>query len=477
MEASGGLPRPALTGTATAEVVVVGGGIAGMCTAWELTRAGHDVMLLDAGRIMSGVTGHTTAKLTAQHTLIYHRLEPETALFYAQAQTDALKHVAAQPIECELERLPAYTYSSNLDEIKQEAEAARKAGLPASYETSVPLPGASGAAVKVEGQAQFHPLRYLRGLAADLPRIHENTRVVDIDGRTVKTEQGATVQAEVVVVATHFPILDRVALVPRLSPRRELVLAAPIDKSLDPQGMYITRDEGMRSVRTAPYGDKRLLIVTGEIYPPGAPGVRQRIATLANWAGERFGVTEFPYAWSAQDYETSDGVPYVGRFPGMGDNVFVATGFGGWGMTNGVAAGRLIASLVAGEPLPWANIFDPRRITLKEAVTGVARNVAATARHFIGDRVETQRAEALSDIAPGEGRVLMVDGERLAIYRDPQGGLRAVEGTCTHMGCVVGFNDAEATWDCPCHGSRFDLDGSIVSGPALKPLTPHQVSE
>ena len=479
LDTSTGEPYPPLAGTAKADVAVIGGGVAGVCCAWELSRAGRDVILLEAGRLLSGVTGHTTAKLTAQHTLLYHRLSRETARLYAQAQTDAIEHVAAQKIECDLEFLPAYAYSSDVDEIRKEAEAEEAAGLAASFVTEVPLPGASGrAAVKVEGQAQFHPLRYLRALAADVPRIHENSRVVDIDGGTVKTDGGATVNADVVVVATHFPILDKVALVPRLSVRRDPVIAAPIPSSLDPQGMFITREEGLRSVRTAPFESGRLLIVTGETYAPGEPGVRQRITTLASWASERFGVTEFPYVWSAHDFNTADGVPFIGHFPGFGDNVFVATGFGGWGMTNGVAAGRLIASLVDGEPLPWAKIFDPKRLNLKESITGVMRNAANAVGHLLGDRTQTPRLQLLEeDVPPGEGRVLMVDERRIAIYHDPRGGFRAVSATCTHLGCVVGFNDAEATWDCPCHGSRFALDGSIISGPALKPLAPEQLPE
>lgn len=484
---------PRLTGGLDIDVAVIGGGIAGVCSAWEIARTGRSVAVLEANRLLSGVTGHTTAKLTSQHTLIYDRIRSslggQAARLYAQAQQDALRHVrdtvSELAIDCDLETRPAYTYSGDLVEIQAEVAAAAEAGLPAAFVTETGLPFPVRAAIRVEDQAQFHPLRYLHALTNDLlhrgGQIFEGARVTELEPGTpcrLSTESGAVVRAGSVVVATHFPIFDKVSLVARLVPRRELVVAAPIPSSADPAGMYITQQDNTRSVRTAPYRDgQRLLIVTGEIYRPGAAGVSQRLTRLAEWTRKHFGVSELAFRWSAQDNETADGIPYVGRFPGLGDNVFVVAGFGGWGMSNGVAAGRMIAAELERQPMPWAGIFDPSRVHLRAEGGDVFRNAVAVTRHFIGDRVRVRRAEVISDIEPGTGQVLQIEGDRVAIYRDREGVAHAVSAVCTHLGCLVGFNDAESTWDCPCHGSRYGVDGRVISGPAVEPLAPHELPQ
>lgn len=484
---------PRLTDGLDIDVAVIGGGIAGICCAWEIARSGRSVAVLEARGVLSGVTGHTTAKLTAQHTLVYDRIRSslggQAARLYAQAQQDAIRHVrdnvAALSIDCDLETLPAYTYSNDIVEIQAEVAAATEAGLPATFVTETGLPFRVRSAIRVEDQAQFHPLRYLRGLTDDLVnlggQIYEDVRVTDLEPGTpclLTTESGWVLRAGSVVVATHYPIFDRVSLVARLVPRRELVVAAPIPHDLDPQGMYITRQDNTRSVRTAPYRDgQRLLIITGEVHRPGAGGVEERFTRLADWANQHFGVRELAYRWSAQDNETADDVPYVGRFPGMGDNVFVVAGFGGWGMSNGVAAGRMIAAELGNDPMPWAGIFDPSRVHLRAEGGDLFKNAVTVTKHFVGDRVHVKRAEVLSDIEPGTGQVLQIDGDRVAIYRDTEGVAHAVSAVCTHLGCLVGYNDAESTWDCPCHGSRYDIHGRVISGPTVKPLAPHELPQ
>ena len=478
---------PALTDDLDADVAVVGAGIAGVCAAWELIRAGRRVVVLEADRILAATTGHTTAKLTAQHGLIYEHLRswygPETTRHYAQSQSAAVRHVidtaAALGVDCELERLPAYTYVTDADRIGQvraEADAAQQAGLPAEAVTDTGLPFAV-AAVRLDDQAQFHPRRYLLALAEDLTRrggrIFERTRVTGLDDGEpcrLTTELGATIQARDVVVATHYPIFDRALLFSRLRPRRELVVCGVADPGQDPAGMYITSEQNTRSVRTAPYPDgQRLLIITGEIHEPGAPGVLERRDRLAAWAREEFGVLDIAYSWSAQDNSTTDRIPYIGRFHPGTEHVYVATGFGGWGMSNGVLAGQLLAALIAGEPPPWGRIYDPRRLHPVVEAGSFLKSNAAVARHFVTDRLRAAATtpEALS---PGEGAVMRVQGEQLAVHRDDFGRLHALSAICSHLGCVVGFNDAERTWDCPCHGSRFAADGAVLHGPATQSL-------
>jgi glycine/D-amino acid oxidase-like deaminating enzyme/nitrite reductase/ring-hydroxylating ferredoxin subunit len=490
MDTTGSTSYPALSGDLEVDVAVVGAGIAGMCTAWELARSGRSVAVLEADRIVAGTTGYTTAKVTAQHTLIYAHLRSalgaETARLYAQSQQGAVEHLVATvgelAIDCDLERAPAYTYVTSPDQVPQiraEVDAAQQAGLPASAVTETGLPFRIAAAIRVDEQAQFHPRRYLLALAEDLTRrggqIFERTRVVDLDeGEPCRltTENDATITARDVVVATHYPVFDRALLFSRLTPNREVVVAAPIEASQDPAGMYITQEENSRSVRTSPYRDgQRLLIVTGEHFTPGTPGVQDRFATLERWMRKHFSVDGIAYRWSAQDNSTPDKVPFIGRFHPGAAHTFVATGFRGWGMSNGILASRLLSSLLTGEEPPWARIYDPRRIhPTVEASTFLKAN-AAVARHFVGDRIRPpSHADSVDEIKAGSGAIIRHRGRRYAVHRDENGDLHSVSATCTHLGCTVVFNDAEHSWDCPCHGSRFTPDGTVIHGPATTPL-------
>ncbi|HET8684392.1 MAG TPA: FAD-dependent oxidoreductase [Micromonosporaceae bacterium] len=484
---------PSLSGETKVDVAVVGGGIAGLSAAWEVSGTGRSVAVLEADRIVAGTTGYTTAKLTVQHGLIYEHLRATygatAAQLYAQSQTDAVEHVvntaAELGIDCDLERRPAYTYvtsNGRVGEIEAEVDAARHAGLPASSATGTGLPFPVAAAIRVDGQAQFHPRRYLLALAGELVRrggrIYERTRIVDLDEGEpcrLRAESGATVTARDVVVATHYPVFDRALLFARLAPRRELVVAGAIPAGADPDGMYLTSDPETRSVRTAPYGNgQRLLIITGEPFQPGTPDIAKRLRRLADWTGDHFGVPTLAYHWAAQDTMTADRVPYVGPFHLGARHVYVATGFNAWGMSSGVMAGRLLAALVDGGRPEWAGLYDPRRIHPVAEAGGFLRANLAVARRFIGDRLRRSGPRSVREVPPGSGAVVRHHGQRYAVHRDDRGQLHAVSATCTHLGCVVAFNDAERTWDCPCHGSRFSPDGAVLHGPATKPLEPRE---
>ena len=540
-----------LSGEVETDVAIVGGGIAGLCTAWELAGQGHRVMVLEAGRIIAGVTGHTTAKVSALHTTIYARLAKsageEAARLYAESQQDAIEHAertaAELGIDCEWERRPAFTYVTSdegVDQVRAEAEAAVRAGLPASFVTGTDLPFPVAGAVRVEDQAQFHPRRYLLGLVdAIIERggtIHEQTRVrrlVEGDPCRLTTDGGGTVRARAVVVATHYPVFDRALLFARLTPHRELVIAAALPAGEDPHGMYITPQENTRSVRTAPYtsgrrllivtgesftpgaggrittryerltawarerfdiddvayqwaaqdnhttdrlpftGGRRLLIVTGESFTPGAGGhITARYERLTRWARERFGIDDIAYRWAAQDNHTTDRLPFTGLLHPGARNVYVTAGYGGWGMTNAIMSARLLADLISGRSSRWAGLYDPRRLNVRREAGPLVKTQAHVARHFIGDRVRGRCGGSSPDLPPGTGAVVRVAGEHRAVYRDENGELHALSATCTHLGCLVAFNDAERAWECPCHGSRFAIDGSILQGPANRPLEP-----
>ncbi|MDF9816410.1 FAD-dependent oxidoreductase [Streptomyces sp. SPB162] len=490
MATSGATSYPALEGDLDVDVAVVGGGIAGLSAAWELVRAGRTVALLEADRIAAGVTGYTTAKVSALHTLAYDRLSKsrgrDAARQYAASQQAAVEGVAEIAAElgvrCDLERVSAYTYATDpksVEALRAEARAASDAGLPAVFVQDTELPFDVSGAVRVDHQAQFHPRAYLLALAEDLRArggtILERTRVTGLSEGSpceVTTESGHTVTARDVVVATHYPIFDRALLFTRLSARRELVVAAPISAELAPTGMYITEEDGKRSVRSAPLDEgRRLLIVTGESFTPGTGDAREGFARLDAWMHERFAVEETAYRWAAQDNDSTDHVPFVGPLHVGSKHTYVATGFGGWGMSSGVMSGRLLADLITGGESPWAGLYDPRRLasTLKEA-PALVRQQVDVAKHFVGDRLRPTHVGSVEEIPPADGAIVRVKGRRCAVYRDPEGTVRAVSARCTHLGCLVAFNAAETTWECPCHGSRFGVDGTVLQGPAVHPL-------
>ncbi|OEJ61826.1 [Fe-S]-binding protein [Streptomyces agglomeratus] len=495
MATAPGTGFPALDTDLTADVAVVGGGIAGLCTAWELVGAGLDVVLLEADRIAAGVSGYTTGKLTALHGLGYARLEAthgaDSAALYALSQQEAVDRVAALcaelGIDADLESTAACTYLEDpgrTDELRQEALAARRAGLDASFVSGTELPFPVAGGVRAEGQRQFHPRKFLLALAERITaaggRVHERTRVTGLRDGTrcrLSTERGFTVEARDAVIATHYPVFDHTFLFTRLKPRRELVIAAPVPSGDAPRDMYMSPADRVRSVRSAPYDEgRRLLVVTGETFEPGAGGVRERFARLDRWARERmpgFDGTDRVYRWAAQDNDSSDHLPYVGYAHAGTQHVFVATGFGGWGMSNGVMAGRLLTAHIVGGPRPaWTDLYDPRRLPQVRETAELAHFQAAVARHFVGDRLHTAHADSVDEVPPGGGAVVRLEGHLCAVYRDESGGTRVVSARCTHLGCLVRFNDAEKVWECPCHGSRFGADGTVLHGPATRPLEP-----
>ncbi|MEU6848287.1 FAD-dependent oxidoreductase [Streptomyces sp. NPDC046716] len=491
IDSAPGTPHPPLDRDVTVDVAVIGGGVAGLSTAWELTRAGLSVAVLEAGRIAEGVTGHTSAKLSALQSLVYSRLRhvhgTEGARLYARSQTEAIEHVAEVAellgVDCEWEHRDAYTYARSphrVAELRAEAAAAREAGLAASFVTETDLPFPVAGAVRATGQAQFHPRKYLLALADDLRAqgalVHEHTSVFGLqeDGACqVTAETGAQVTARDVVVATHYPVFDRALLFTRLTPRREIVIAAPLPVELAPSGMYITPEEDTRSVRTAPYEDgKRLLIVVGEKFTPGTGDPAVRFDRLLKWTAAHFPDAEPRYAWATQDTFPCDSAPLVGLLHPTARHTYVATGFGGWGMSGGIMAGSLLTALITGsEPPPWKDLYTPRRVrSVLRAAPRFLRNQADVAHHFVGDRVRPSTVTSVDRLPRDSGAIVRLDGRRSAVYRDVDGKLHALSARCTHMGCLVAFNSAERAWECPCHGSRFDTDGQVVQGPATREL-------
>jgi len=471
-----------------ADVAVIGGGIVGITTALLLTEAGVRVALVEADRLVHGVTGHTSAKVTSQHGLIYDRLQSRFGIdgsrTYGEANETALgwiaERVEREGIECDFRRRAAYVYATSPSErsrIESEAEAAAAAGLPARMTDAVPLPFAVAGAVRFDDQAEFHVRRYLLALVAALTaggcRIFEDSRAVEVDshGRpaVVKTAGGRVV-ADQVVVATHYPFLDRSLAFARVHAERSYAILCRI-AGAPPDGMLISAGSPTRSVRAVPADGEELLLVGGEGHRTGTGGdTGERYRRLEAFAREHWDVQSVDYRWSAQDNTTLDHVPYVGRLNPREDRLFMATGFAKWGMTGGTAAALLLTDLLLGRENPWASLFEPNRVTLRASAGRLVKENLHAGLHFVGDRLTKPGHRAAEDLMPGEGDIARLDDERVAAYRDEDGTLHAVSPTCTHLGCQVNFNRAERTWDCPCHGSRFAPDGSVLQGPAVHRL-------
>jgi len=483
---------PPLQRSISADVAILGAGIAGLTAAVLLKQAGVKVAVIEAGRVAGGVSGHTTAKITLAHTLIYDYLisnfGKERAHLYADANQAAIERIASfikeKGISCDFSRTFACTYTEdekNLDKIEAEVNAAKKLGLSAAYADTVPLPFPIKGAVCFGNQAQFHPRKYLLSLAALIPgdgsHIFEATKAVGLD-RTphsyrIKTQQGE-VNARSVIVATHFPFLNRGLFFARMYPRRSYLMAMHTRGNQVPDGMYITPDEPHhRTIRShIMESGEKFLLVGGEHHKTGqGEDTREYYRRIEQYARKRFEVESIDYHWSTQDNVSIDRVPFIGPFTLLSRQLYVATGFGGWGMTNGTAAGMILSDLILGRPNPWAALFDPCRLPhLAGAKTFVSQNLNVAEAFTCGHLLHSPLKKSFADLAEGEGAIIQVDAARVAAYKDDQGTVHAFSANCSHLGCVLSWNSAEKTWDCPCHGARFDYDGKVIHAPAIKDL-------
>ncbi|MBN8727490.1 MAG: FAD-dependent oxidoreductase [Xanthomonadales bacterium] len=486
---------PPLEQDTRVDACVVGAGITGIGTALELARRGHSVLVLDDGAVGGGVTGRTTGHLASAIDDRFYWLArmhgSDGARLAAASHAAAIDfieaNVARHAIDCDFERLPAWLMCGagrGREELETELDAASRAGLEVSlHQNFAPTGRSLGSALRFARQGQMHPLRYLYGLAEAVRReggrICTGNHVVAVeDGAPVRVtlQDGTVVECGAAVVATDSPINDRFVMQTRQAAYRTYAIALRVPEGTWPAALLWQTGDPYKYVRA--WHDRgageHWLLVGGEDHKTGQPEGGDPFAALRQWTAAALGIDAAPgYAWSGQIIEPHDGLAFIGRNPGD-EHVFIACGDSGNGLTHGSIAAMLLPALIEGHDHPWATLYSPSRRSLRASGEYLRENanVAAQYRELLtgGD------VDSVDAIAAGEGAVLRRGFHKLAVFRDDAGALHAHSAICTHLGCVVGWNAVEKSWDCPCHGSRFDArDGRVLDGPAAYPLHPAEL--
>ena len=492
---TGEIPQQSsLTEKTSSDVCVVGAGIAGMTTAYLLAREGKSVVVLDDGPIGGGMTGRTTAHLVNALDDRYFELErlhgEEGARLAAESHTAAIDKVEAivgdEAIKCEFERLDGYLFVPPRESQKvldDELEATHRVGL-VDIEKVERVPWDSfdtGPALRFPRQAQFHPLKYLAGLTKAIHRmggrIYTQTHANQIEGgkqARIETTGGGVVTADSVVVATNSPVNDLIAIHTKQSAYQTYVIGARIPSGSVMRALYWDTPDPYHYIRIETVGlgagAYDVLIVGGEDHKTGQEDdANKRFGALERWTRHRFPmVEEIVYRWSGEVLEPVDGLAFIGPNPLDEKNVFIATGDSGNGMTHGTIAGILLTDLIVGRENPWEAIYKPSRITLKALPQFAKENLNVAMQYT--DLLVAGDVRSVDEIKPGAGAVLSRGLSKVAVYRDPQGKTHELSAVCRHLGCIVNWNTSENTWDCPCHGSRYDALGKVIQGPANSDL-------
>jgi glycine/D-amino acid oxidase-like deaminating enzyme/nitrite reductase/ring-hydroxylating ferredoxin subunit len=497
MASSGEIPSDGkITEDVSTDVLIVGAGIAGMTTAYLLAREGKRVIVLDDGPIGGGMTSRTTAHLVYALDDRYYELErlhgENGARLAAESHSAAIdrieKIVKEEKIDCEFERLDGYLFAPPNEskvQLEDELKATHRAGLTGveMVERAPIKDFDTGKALRFPGQAQFHPLLYLDGLARairrDGGRIFTGTHANKIEGgqqARVETSDGHVITAAAVVVATNTPVNDRFAIHTKQGPYITYVIGARVPSGSVAKALYWDTPDPYHYVRLESINARNadtgktekydLLIVGGEDHKTGqADDANKRFAWLERWTRTRFPmIEEVEFKWSGQVMEPIDGLAFIGRNPMDEDNVFIATGDSGNGMTHGTIAGMLLTDLIMGRANDWEKLYDPTRKTLKALPEFASENLNVAAQYT--DLVTPGDVDSADEIKPGEGAIIRHGLKKVATYRDESGSLHERSAVCVHLGCIVDWNSKEKTWDCPCHGSRYDAYGKVFQGPA-----------
>lgn len=474
--------RP-LTEDIEADICIVGAGITGITLAYVLRNSGLKIALIDSGFMLHGTTAHSTAKLTAQHHIIYHDLIKNygmcSAKRYANSQIAAIEFIKRTNIDCDLEQLSSYVYTQEREHVKvleEEWNAAKQLGFDCELVSNLDLPLKVIKALVFHNQAQFNPLKYLVGLVEELEEesnimIYEQTAAVELeqleDGRyQIETKDNHHIIVKKVIQACHFPFYDGGSLLfAKIEARTSYLTATKVtnQEANHLTGMYISYEKPTRTMRSY----KDFLIVGGEDHRTGTvDNSDEKYAAIRHFVNDQFQISDIQYHWSTQDYLTPDKLPFIGELNAAG--IYVATGYQKWGMTNGITAALLLHDLILGIENPLAELVNPHRFNLKaqfkDLVTYNSRVVAELVKGKL--RVGELFVDLDADMEIGQSKVIETLAGTYGAYKDQDGVVHILDITCTHLGCELRFNQSETTWDCPCHGSRFSYQGEIINGPA-----------
>lgn len=473
-----------------AEVCIIGGGITGASVAYYLTKEGRNVVLLEKDKVCLKTSGNTTAKITSQHGLFYkYLLESEGFEFakkYYEANENAIRNIEnivnEENIDCDFEKQQdSYVFTQKEDEvqkIKDEVESVKKIGGNAEFTTKTNLPFSVQGAMKFQNQAQFNPRKYVLGLLNKIEEsgngsIFEDSKVVDVkkDGDMYKVyTKNNYVRAKFVVLACHYPIINSPGFYFfKMYQSRSHAIAIEADADFF-EGMYINSELPTKSFRTIKDGNKRFLVIVGSDYKTGADINYENINNeLEKIARDMYPNCKVKYRWSAQDCISLDKIAYIGEFSKFMPNVYVGTGYKKWGMTLSNVAANIICDKIQGRENEYEDIFKATRTEPIKNIKEVENMLKQTTKSLVLEKFEIPITE-VEEIKNGEGKIINSNGKKVAVYKDENGKIYAVKPICSHLGCELTWNSLEHTWDCPCHGSRFDVNGKSIETPSINNL-------
>ena len=468
------------------EVCIIGGGITGLTTAYYLSKENVKTVVLEKERICMQTTGNSTAKITSQHGLFYNYLieaqGKEKAKQYFDANEQAIKNIEniikEENIDCDFEKQSAYVFARKAEEvnkIRDEIEAVKELGGEAEFVDNLELPFKTFGAIEFKNQAQFNPCKYAQGLANSMKAtIYESTKVVDVKEKggyyEVITEDGKIVTAKIIVIATHYPIINAPGYYfLKMYQSMSYAIAVETNEKLF-DGMYISSDTPNLSLRTAKYGDKRLLIVVGLDHKTGeSKNLSGNYEALERIAKEFYSDSKVIYKWCTEDCISLDKIPYIGEFSVLMPNVYLATGYNKWGITNSNVAANIIMDKILGKKNQYEEVFTSTRLKPIKNYQEMGNMLKQVGKSLIVEKLEIPE-ERLKDIKKGEGGIIEIEGKKVGVYKAEDGKIFKINPVCSHLGCELSWNNLEKTWDCPCHGSRFTYDGKSIYAPSIKNL-------